>query len=218
MGTRQSASDLGAEDARRTLEKVRTETRDTRLAVGLSQEDLARAAGISRWRLGRIERGNADNLTIGETCRLLRAVGLMAHLSTSPTGERVRDGASLRILARFAKLVVPPLLLPREVLLPGRDELRAWDANVLDGRDRAFVEVVSRLGDMQALARYLAIKMRDDGRSPVLILVVGRTAANHAVLKAHREALRQMLPLDGAAIARSLRAGRLPTASGIIVL
>lgn len=218
MGTHQRAIDLAAEDARRILEKTRTEVRDTRIALGLSQGDIARVAGLSRWKVGRFEAGNADYLPFADICAMLRTVGLAPHLTTAPTGVRVRDGASLRIIERFAGLLAPPLKLPREVLLPSPNDLRAWDAAVMLDRRRAFVEVVSKLGDIQALARYLAIKLRDDGRSQVLILVVGRTAHNRAVLAAHRESLRDAFPLDGAAIARALRAGRLPAASGIIML
>jgi transcriptional regulator with XRE-family HTH domain len=218
MGTHQRVTDLAAEDARRINEKVRTDVRDTRITLGLSQVEVARQSGVSRWKIGRLEAGKAGSLSIADSCALLRAVGLTPYLTTAPTGVRVRDGASLRILERFASLLAPPLRLSREVLLPAPGDLRAWDAAVAEDRRRAFVEVVSRLGDMQALARYLAIKLRDDGRSQVVILVVGRTAHNRGVLAAHRESLRDAFPHDGATIARALRSGRLPSASGIIVL
>jgi hypothetical protein len=52
----------------------------------------------------------------------------------------------------------------------------------------------------------------------VVILLVNDTAANRRVLAAHREALRARFPLDGRAILQALRAGRAPTASGIVVL
>ena len=51
-----------------------------------------------------------------------------------------------------------------------------------------------------------------------MILVVNQTAHNRRVLAEHREALRAQFPLDGAAIARALREGRIPPASGIILL
>ena len=80
------------------------------------------------------------------------------------------------------------------------------------------MDAESRLGDIQALQRRLELKLRDDPRSPVLILVVARTRHNVEVLRLHREALRALLPLDGAAITRALRAGRLPPASGLLVI
>ena len=71
---------------------------------------------------------------------------------------------------------------------------------------------------MQELSRRIARKQRDDPRAGVVILVVNRTAHNRRVLAAHREALREQFPLDGAAILRALRNGRVPPASGILML
>lgn len=81
-----------------------------------------------------------------------------------------------------------------------------------------FTEGETRLGDMQAIARRIEPKLRDDGRGTIVVLVVARTRHNLQVLREHRESLRARFLLDGAAIARALRAGRLPAASGIIVL
>jgi hypothetical protein len=68
------------------------------------------------------------------------------------------------------------------------------------------------------VSRRVALKQRDDPACGVVILLVNRTARNRRVLAAHREALRQQFPLDGAAILRELRAGRIPKASGILLL
>jgi hypothetical protein len=51
-----------------------------------------------------------------------------------------------------------------------------------------------------------------------VILVVARGAHNREVLREHREALRGTFPLDGAEILRAFGAGRLPAASGIVML
>jgi hypothetical protein len=45
---------------------------------------------------------------------------------------------------------------------------------------------------------------------------VGRTLRERG--SAHRESLRAQFPLDGAAIARALRPGRVPPAGGIILV
>ena len=70
---------------------------------------------------------------------------------------------------------------------------------------------------VQALDRRLALKERD-GDVDIIIMVVAGSAANRIALEAHREALRPRLPLDGRAVLESLRAGRLPDASGLVVL
>jgi hypothetical protein len=48
--------------------------------------------------------------------------------------------------------------------------------------------------------------------------VLNRTNHNSAVLREHRESLRAQFPLDGAAIARSLRRGDVPLVGGIILV
>ena len=218
MPIRQRAGDLGANDARRLGRLAGTELREARLANGLSQRDVARAAGISASALGRLERAEVGRPAIGLVCRAARALGLSASLRLFAAGSPVRDAAHLALLDRLERILAAPLRLRREVALPIHGDLRAWDG-VIDGPDGScFGEGETRLGDMQALARRVELKVRDDPRGLVVILVVSRTAHNQRVLRDHREALRAQFPLDGAAIIRALRAGRLPAASGIVVL
>jgi hypothetical protein len=61
------------------------------------------------------------------------------------------------------------------------------------------------------------LKLRDGGLERV-VLVVSDTRSNRRVLDLHRDALRSLLPLDGRAILRALRAGLLPEASGILLV
>jgi hypothetical protein len=108
--------------------------------------------------------------------------------------------------------------LRREVGLPVPGDQRAWDGRIQAGGRTASIEGESRLGDVQGVSRRVALKQRDDRTSGVVILLVNRTAHNRGVLAEHREALREQFPLDGAAILRHLRAGRIPPASGILLL
>jgi transcriptional regulator with XRE-family HTH domain len=218
MGIRERPGDAGAYDAEAIYRKVAQEIRQTRISGGWSQETVARAAGMSRGQLQRLEQGKLAEPGLEAICRASRAVGLSVSLTQYPTGERLRDSPQLRLADDFAAVPASPIILRREVPLPGEGDLRAWDMLISDGRLIAFVECETRLGDLQALARKLALKLRDDPRGSVLILVVRSTAHNRRVLAAYREALRAEFPLDGATIARALRAGRIPTASGILVI
>ena len=131
----------------------------------------------------------------------------------------MHDQPSLALLARFEALLARPLSMRREVGLPIAGDLRAWDGRVVGGPDgTASVEAEAKLLDLQALSRRVDHKTRDDPRAGVVILLVNKTAHNRRVLAEHREALRSQFPLDGAAIARCLRDGRVPPASGILVL
>jgi hypothetical protein len=70
---------------------------------------------------------------------------------------------------------------------------------------------------LKTFQRRIALKQRDS-RYEIVILLVNDTGANRRVLGAHREDLRPMLPLDGREVPAALRAGRRPTASGLVVL
>jgi len=218
MGTRQRAGDLGAADARRHLVAAGREIRDARLTLGMSLEVASRRAGMSPSQFGRIERAVIRRPTYDQVCRAARAVGLETSLRLYPSGAPVRDRGQLPLLGRFEALLGAPLALRREVPLPQAGDQRAWDGRIGGGERPASVEGESRLHDIQAVTRRVELKLRDDPDAGIVILVVARTAHNQRVLAEHREALRAQFPLDGAAIARELRRGRVPRASGIIVL
>jgi hypothetical protein len=150
--------------------------------------------------------------------RLARAVGLRPSLRVYPDDAPVRDTPQLRVFERFERLLQPPIRCRREVGLPLEGDRRAWDGRISDGERAASIEVESRLGDVQASSRRVELKQRDDPGAGVVLLVLNRTAHNRRVLTAHREALRAQFPLDGAAIARELRRGRVPAAGGIILV
>ena len=101
--------------------------------------------------------------------------------------------------------------------MPIAGDRRAWDAVVGLGGRRAGCEAETRLDDVQSTQRRLALKLRD-GAVDVVILVVADTAHNRAVLRAHREELRPMFPLEGRHVFAALADGRLPSSSAIVVL
>jgi len=186
--------------------------------IGLSLAATGRHAGISGWQLGRIERGTLVRPTFEQLCRAARAVGLKPAFDLYPGADPVHDRGQLALLARLEKVLAPPLRLHREVPIPIKGDLRAWDGRTSDGERVASIEGEARLGDMQEMSRRIARKQRDDPRARVVILVVNRTAHNRRVLAMHRESLREQFLLDGAAILRALRSGRVPPASGILLL
>jgi transcriptional regulator with XRE-family HTH domain len=218
MGTRERASDLGAADARRLTELIGRELGTTRRTLGISAETAAGRAGMSASQWGRLERRELRRPTLEQVCRAARGVGLAPSFTLYPTGERIRDAAQLALLARFETLLAPSVRLLREVPLTIPGDLRAWDGRITAGGRTASIEGESRVHDAQALARRIALKVRDDPDAGVVILVLNQTAHNRRVLAEHREALRAQFPLDGAAILRALRAGRIPQAGGIVLV
>jgi transcriptional regulator with XRE-family HTH domain len=218
MSVRERPGDLGAKDARRFVSEAAKEIRVARRELGLSQVTAARRAGMSASQFGRIEQEDLAQPTLDQLSRAARAVGLAPSLRLYRDDRYVRDRGQLLVLGRFETLLAPPLRMAREVPLPIIGDKRAWDGRVSDGRRGASVECESRLDDCQAVSRRIELKSRDDPDAGPVILVVNRTAHNRDVLKVHREALRLQFPLDGFAIARVLRRGEVPPASGIILV
>lgn len=217
MATRSSAIDLAAEDARQIRQGIAADIRTGRRNAGLSQRVAGAAAGMSHAQFGRIERGEIRALSIVQASRAARAVGLRLAARLYPAGDAVRDAGQLALVQRFRAVLPASVLLRTEVPLPIAGDPRAWDGLGTFPDGLLGVEAESRLGDVQALDRRIGLKQRDGGVERVVLLVAD-TKANRQALAAHREALRSRFPLDGRAVMRSLRAGRRPDASGILVL
>ena len=184
----------------------------------MSSQTAARRGGLSPAQHGRIERGELRRPSFEHLCRAARAVGLDASLKAYPSAATVRDAGQLAVLARFEAMLAVPLVLGREAALPAVGDQRAWDGKIRGADRPASIECEVHLHDLQAMTRRIALKTRDDPDAGAVILVVARTAHNRRVLAEHRESLRVQFPLDGAAIARELRAGRVPRESGIILV
>jgi transcriptional regulator with XRE-family HTH domain len=218
MSVRVDPAAQGAADAARLLEAACRDLREARLEAGLSQASVARAARLSTSAYGRLERGALGSSPVESLAKAARAVGLEISVRLCPAGSPVRDAAQLRLESDFRAVLGDELTFRAEVALPIEGDQRAWDGVVTARDGVGFTEFEMRLGDMQELARRMALKLRDDPRSRILILAVRSTRHNRGVLAEHREVLRQLLPLDGAAVLRALRAGRLPAASGLVVM
>lgn len=216
MTARQRTASLGADEARRLAAEAGREIAGARLSAGISQRVAASIAGMSASQFGRLERGKLKRPSFDAICRAARAVGLRPSLKFYPDGPRIRDAGQLRVLERFDGVLGASLRHAREVRLAIQGDLRAWDERVTDGRSNASVECEVHLHDVQAVQRRIALKQRDDPAAGPVILLLADTAHNRRVLAEHREALRAQFPLDGGAILRALRAGRLPPASGIL--
>ena len=217
MATRHNLDDEGRHLADRIQRQVGEDLRAARLAAGLSQHAAATAAGMSHAQLGRIERGANRDLTVDQAARAGMAVGLRLGARLYPDGDPVRDRSQLALLGRFRARLPPGSIWRTEVPLPIPGDRRAWDACVVIRDRRAGCAAETRLTDVQALERRLALKVRD-GDVDVLILVVSDTAANRRILALQREELRSLLPLDGRDVLKALGAGRLPQASGLLVI
>jgi transcriptional regulator with XRE-family HTH domain len=192
--------------ARRALAATGEELHEARLRAGLTQQTVAAAVGISHAEVSRIERGLARRVPY-ETLAVIAAVlGLDIPLRTFPAGEPIRDAAQLGLLGRFRVRLPASVRWRTEVPLRIAGDLRAWDA-VIEGRGwRVPVEAETRIRDVQALLRRIALKQRDDG-SEVVILLVADTRHNRHVLRLAGPDLVAAFPTPGRAALASLSNG-----------
>jgi len=186
---------VGRRVATRTRLDLGEELRRARLGAGLSQASVGDACAMSRSQVGRIERGELPRISLDQATRAALAVGLRLSIRAYPDGDPVRDAAQLALLDRLQRRLPPGTSWATEVPLPIPGDRRAWDALVVLKGRRAGCEAETRLSDIQALERRLALKLRDGGVD-VLIVVVANTRSNRAVLEAHRADLRTLLPLS----------------------
>jgi transcriptional regulator with XRE-family HTH domain len=217
MVPRRDPQHAAREQATRIARNLGADLRLARTSAGLSQGAAGAGSGMSHAQWSRIERGALRRLSIDQVSRAAEVVGLRLAVRLYPDGDPVRDAPQLALLERFRHKIPAQARWETEVPLPIPGDRRAWDGLIRLGGRRAGCEAESRIDDVQALDRRLALKLRDGGVD-VLILIVADTAANRRVLAVHREELRARLPLDGRDVLASLRAGRLPDRSGVVVL
>jgi transcriptional regulator with XRE-family HTH domain len=210
--------DRGARNAAELVRRLGQEMREARVASGLSQTSLGSLVGISHTEISRLERGLLPNPGVSVLSRCFAVLGMRLSAKGYPEGPPVRDVAQARLLGRLRGELHTSLRMRTEVpLRTANADLRAWDAEVAAADASCKVEAETRLRDIQAVDRRIALKMNDD-QVAVVILLVAQSRSNAAVLREFRELLRPRFPLDTRDILRPLRDGTTPEASGICVL
>lgn len=217
MGSRERAVDVGAASARTILARLAAEIRSARLHAGLSQRSVADGVGISRSQVSRIERGLTPDLTIDMAARVLAVLGQTLNVRTFPAGDPLRDAGQLALLERLRAHLHPSFRWATEVPLPIPGDRRAWDATACNGAARIGIEGETRLRDLQAVERRVALKERDGGMDRV-ILLVANTRHNREVVRAHGEVLSGRFPTPGPRALELLRAGADPGGNALILL
>jgi hypothetical protein len=134
-----------------------------------------------------------------------------------PAGDPIRDAAHVALLERLRVRCHRSLVWRTEVPLPLPGDLRAWDATISAEAFRAAVEAETRLRDLQALDRRLALKERDGGLDCLILLVLD-TRANRAVVRAHADMLAMRFPVPGVRALELLGAGVDPGGNSLILL
>jgi transcriptional regulator with XRE-family HTH domain len=199
------------------IRELGRELRQARVEHGLSQEFVGRAVGLSDTEVGRIERGLIRAVSVVQLARLLSVVGLDLSARAYPAGSSIRDQPQLSLLGRLQAEVPTSIRWSAEVLIGASGDLRAWDAVLAAGPDRIGVEAETRLVDLQAVQRRIALKCRDSG-IPHAILLLSASRTNRAAVRAFEVSIRAAFPITSSDALQVLRAGRLPEGSAVILL
>lgn len=217
MATRDRPLDRANRTATAMVAAAADEVRRARTNGGLSQRDVAQAAGVSHATVSRIERAASPEASLIVLARIASVVGLKPSLRFYPDGDPIRDVAHTRLLERLHRRVHPGLRWRTEVpmLIPG--DLRAWDATIVGGDFGVGVEAETRLRDLQAAARRSNLKQRD-GELDHVILLIADTRANRLALRLGGADLGAASQVSQRDCLRALSEGRDPGGSAIIVL
>lgn len=217
MVSRERPVDVGAAAARAILARLASEIRSARHQAGLSQLSVAAGVGISRSQYSRIERGRTPDLTIDMAARVFAVLGQALHVQAYPAGDPLRDAAQVALLERLRPSLHRSFRWLTEVPLPIPGDLRAWDATACNPAARIGIEGETRLRDLQAVERRVALKERDGGMDRV-ILLVANTRHNRDVVRAHGDVLNGRFPIPGPRALELLRAGLDPGGNALILL
>lgn len=205
--------------------EISAEAEAGRLAAGLSFEELGRAVGLSGEQVARILRAQSPNVSVIRLATLLGAVGLDLVARAYPAGPPVRDAAHLALLARLRGRVAPWLTWRAEVPViartPGHDVLisdrRAWDTTIAGPGWQCAVEAETRVRDVQALERRLALKVRDGTVNSVILLLLD-SEHNRRTLTQEGASLRLRFPGSARITLRRLALGQPPKENALLLL
>ena len=223
MPTKERAADRGARTSGRDLAALGLDLRTARIAAGLTLADVGRAAGLSGWMVGRIERSKHPGVTAVQIARVGAVVGLDVRIRAYPGPDPIRDAAQTELLARFRARLHPALTFRTEVPLPIANDLRAWDGVISGLRshsegDRILpAEAETRIHDVQAQFRRIELKVRDAGLAHVIVVILD-TAINRAAIQAAGASLVDRFPISARRALASLGRGEHPGGSALVFL
>lgn len=193
------------------------ELRTARLMLGVTQREVGAAIGVSASEISRRELGKSRRLN-GEALAVhAAAVGLRLALKLFPVGGGIRDQAQARYAGALLARIGHAWRVTLEAGIPRFGDLRAVDILLVNGAARIAVEVITRVGDLQAQIRSARLKARDIGATR-LVLIVADTHANARVVDALRPVLVSDFELDARSVLADLASGREPARDALILV
>ena len=197
--------------------EITGELREARLMAGLTQAAVARAVGVSRHRVCRLESRRLRNVGLEYIFKHAAAVGLKASLKFYPVGGAVRDEAQASYIGKFVSRIVHAWQVLLDVPIPLPGDLRAVDVLLIGGGCRIAIEVITRLRDVQAQLRAAQQKQRDIHADRLILVVAGRHA-NRDALATVRNTPLATFELDSRRVLASLAGWADPGRDAVVVL
>jgi transcriptional regulator with XRE-family HTH domain len=193
-----------------------------RVDRALPYRAIAEKLSLSPSQLRRLLHGQTADPGLIRVAQVCALVGLELSARAYPVGDPIRDRPQHELLARFGRRVAAGCVIRFEVPViematPGSVDLRAWDAAV-DGRGWSLrVDAETRIGDIQALQRRIALKQRDS-RVAVVILLAADTRHNRSAVRVARQALASQFPVSSRTALARLREGEPPPGNSLILI
>jgi transcriptional regulator with XRE-family HTH domain len=210
-------------DAVRALERdaqrFGDEFREQRSRIGATLAAIARAVGVAKSVIWRIEHGD-PTVSLEIRARAARVVGGTSRLAFyADASPLIYDAAHARMIERVAALAGPAWRLTLEAPVPG--SRRSVDVKADSTADVVLMEVESRVRRWEEVLRELSDERREyrdagERRRIHVVLVLPPTAHHRALLGALPASVRAALPVGSGDIRRALASGGRWPGDGIL--
>lgn len=214
MTTLRRAIYEGDRQLRRAAVRFGEEFRELRLASGLSQAAVARAIGVSRSVICRMEAGD-EEVAAFIRARAAAVVGAEFRLGLYPSGPAlIRDAAQASLVERVLTMRHPSWRATVEAPLPGPGR-RSTDLRLERLDEIVLMEAETRIRALEAIvrecqAKRAAVAETGTGRRVHVVLVLPPTRHHRALVRAHPETIRAAFPVPSEELERALRGGAGP--------
>jgi transcriptional regulator with XRE-family HTH domain len=205
----------GDRQLRRTCARFGEEFREIRLRAGVSQSAVARAVGVARSVICRIEQGD-PTVSPRTRARAAAALGATFRLAIFPEdAPLIHDAAHAKLVERVLALRHPRwrATLESPVPEPGR---RSTDIRLDHGRDIVLTEIESRIRALEGIIRECAEKRAavasadDPIRRTHVMLVLPPTRHHRELVAAHPRIVAAAFPADSRDLAIALADSETP--------
>ena len=201
----------GDRQLRRTCARFGEEIREIRLRAGVSQAALARAIGVSRSVVCRMERGE-PNVSAQIRAHAVSALGGDLRIAVYPgSGPLIHDAAHARIVEAILTRCHPTWRPTVESPVPGSGR-RSTDLRLDRRDDIVLMEVETHVRALEAIIREgtekraAVAETAQRGRRIHVVLVLPPTRHHRALVRAHPGIVAAAFPADPEALARALSA------------